>query len=532
MTVKKTHILILLLWIILVTVNLNGRSYLPVDETRYATVAWNMWLNGDYLVPYLNGIAYSHKPPLLFWLINLGWKFFGVNDWWPRLIPSLFALASLFITRKIADILWPERTQIKDDASFILLGSGLWVLYSTALMFDMLIAFFTVLGIWGLLISLQKCTVKGWLLFTLAIGGGLLAKGPTIFLQLLPVALLAHWWSNEKNLSLRNWYLPILYSALAGIMIALIWAIPAGIHGGKEYQQAIFWGQTANRMVDSFAHNRPFWWYFPILPLLLFPWLFWGGFWQGVFKYDASKNDTGVRLCLAWVFPALLTFSFISGKQVHYILPMFPAFALLIARYSASNTSSSRYQLLPIGIAIFVLGLILVALPSYASSHPNMAQWMQQIPQWLGWAIIATAALVYFLPQNINSNVVSKLSIISITLITVSMYVVMLAAGDSYDVRPVSKKLHELESKNIPVAYLGRYPGIYNFVGRLKRSPESVNGNTIEAWFMAHPEGRVIKYFNDISDINLQEVEFAQSQKGMAIAILNHTQWQAYRDTR
>lgn len=533
MIIKRTHILILLLWIFLVVVNLSGRSYFPVDETRYATVAWNMWLNGDYLVPYLNGIAYSHKPPLLFWLINLGWKVFGVNDWWPRFVPSLFALASLFITRKIAATLWPEREHLKDDASFILLSSGLWVTYSTALMFDMLIAFFAVLGIWGLLIALyqHQRTAMGWLLFTLAIGGGLLAKGPTMLVQLLPVALLARWWNKEKNLSARNWYLPILYSVLGGILIALAWAIPAGIRGGEAYQHAIFWGQTADRMVHSFAHNRPFLWYLLLLPLLLFPWFMWGSFWRGLFNRDASINEMGVRFCIAWLIPVLAIFSFISGKQIHYILPIFPAFALLIARYSANSTLKSRYLILPIAITILTLGLILLGLPSYAHSHPKMAQWIQQIPLWLGLFTIATAALIYLLPQKSNSDIISKLSIISITLITVLMYAVIQAAGDAYDVRPVSKKLHELESKNIPVAYIGRYPGIYNFLGRLKQSPDSIHTNTVDKWFAAHPDGRVIKYFKKISDIDLQKVEFLQAQKGSAIAILNHAQWLANKDS-
>ena len=65
------------------------RPVLPVDETRYLTVAWEMWLRGDFLVPYINGEPYSHKPPLLFWLIHLGWAVFGVNDWWPRLVAPL-----------------------------------------------------------------------------------------------------------------------------------------------------------------------------------------------------------------------------------------------------------------------------------------------------------------------------------------------------------------------------------------------------------------------------------------------------------
>src|SRR3569832_988308 len=95
--ISRRHALQLFgLWLLLVAISLYGRSFVPIDETRYVTVAWEMWLRGDFLVPYLNGEPYSHKPPLLFWLIQLGWKIFGVNDWWPRLMPSLFSLGSVW----------------------------------------------------------------------------------------------------------------------------------------------------------------------------------------------------------------------------------------------------------------------------------------------------------------------------------------------------------------------------------------------------------------------------------------------------
>ncbi len=524
---KKISFQILLLWLFLVILGLNGRSYFPIDETRYVTVAWNMWLNGDYLVPYLNGIAYSHKPPLLFWLINIGWKIFGVNDWWPRLIPSLFALASVFITRKISNRIWPAQINLKDSASLILIGSGLWIIYSTALMFDMMIAFFTVLGVWGLLIALQERAIRGWLLLTLAIGGGLLAKGPTILLQLLPVALLANWWSADKNLSAKNWYLPLLYSVLGGALMVLAWAIPAGIHGGSVYQHDIFWGQTANRMVNSFAHERPLWWYLAYMPLLFFPWLLWGAFWKGIFNL---KIDMGIRFCIAWALPVFIAFSFISGKQVHYVLPIFPAMALLVARYSAvahhiENQTNSRFQLLPIALSLLILGAVLFALPQYAQSHANLASWIQKIPQWLGIFIILLAALVYYLPKKTVSQVTAQLSISTIALTTILMYVLMHSTGSAYDVRPISTKLNQLESQNIPVAYMGRYPGIFNFLGRLEKSPENVNRVSIEPWFAAHPNGRVIEYFDEPSDVNQNQVEFTQAYKGAAIAILNHEQW-------
>ena len=67
------------LWVVVMGTALATRPPLPVDETRYLAVAWDMWLDGNFLVPHLNFEPYSHKPPLLFWLINLGWGLFGVR---------------------------------------------------------------------------------------------------------------------------------------------------------------------------------------------------------------------------------------------------------------------------------------------------------------------------------------------------------------------------------------------------------------------------------------------------------------------
>ncbi len=526
MTSKKFHLQILLLWVLLVVIGLNGRSYVPIDETRYVTVAWNMWLNSDYLVPYLNGIAYSHKPPLLFWLINLGWKIFGVNDWWPRFVPSLFALASVFITRKIAGRLWPGQAIIKDNASLILISSGLWVVFSTTLMFDMLIAFFTVLGVWGMLIAAQDRGIKGWLLLALAIGGGLLAKGPTILLQLLPLALLAHWWNADNKPNAKNWYLPLFCSVLGGAAIALIWAIPAGIRGGSEYAHAIFWGQTADRMVHSFAHDRPYWWYVPLMPLLLFPWLLWGTFWQGLFSQNLIRQEAGVRLCFAWAIPVFVGFSLISGKQIHYILPIFPAFALLIARCIENSQTILRKHLLPIFIVMMVIGIIFLGLPYYASTNPShSAFWLQSLPPWLGLLTVLLGLALYLSPEQSAPRTVSKISLFSIIFVTVAQFIILRTAGDAYDVRPISAKIKILESQHIPVAHSGKYPGIYNFIGRLEQSPTSLEANEIEPWFVAHPNGRLIEYFHNKEELGSLPAEYAQAFKGDFVAIMTHEQW-------
>ncbi len=189
----------------------------------------------------------------------------------------------------------------------------------------------------------------------------------------------------------------MIFSSLGGIAIGLVWAIPAGIHGGSVYQHDIFWGQTAHRMIDSFAHNRPFWWYLAYKPLLFFPWLLWGTFWKSLFSRQAI--DMGVRLCFAWITPVFVAFSFISGKQVHYLLPLFPAFALLIARCIENSQTSTRNHIVPISAAIVATGLIFIALPNYASTHSNLASWLQNLPQWLGFFITALGVLLYALPK-------------------------------------------------------------------------------------------------------------------------------------
>ncbi|MFM9834820.1 MAG: ArnT family glycosyltransferase [Methylophilaceae bacterium] len=509
----------------LVALGLTSRSYFPIDETRYATVAWNMWLSDDHLVPYLNGIAYSHKPPLLFWLMNLGWKIFGVNDWWPRLIPSIFALASVLITRKIASLLWPHEHDIKDKASLILISCGLWVVYSTALMFDMMIAFFTTLGIWGLLLALKTQNKNGWLILAIAIGGGLLAKGPTILLQLLPVALLAPYWSKQLShkFNVNNWYLPILYAVLGGIIIALFWAIPAAIHGGAQYRHDIFWGQTADRMVNSFAHKRPVWWYLAASPLLLFPWLFLGTFWRSLINNKAIYSDFGFRFCLAWLVPVFIAFSLISGKQVHYVLPVFPAAALIIARFISLNKTISKLDILPICIAFLALGGILLYLPHYAQSHGvSVTNWSHLSP-FPGLFAIFLGFFIYFYPKKSILNTVLVVAVSTITLVAISMFGLLRSAGEAYDVRPISYQIKALETNEVPVAVIGKYAGTYDFVGRLNQPPENIEASDVTSWFEAHANGRVVAFFNQKN--KPKETEFIQQYKGQFIAILTRPQW-------
>jgi len=244
---RSASLWIFLLWGVLTTVSLTIRPLFPVDETRYAAVAWEMWLRNDFLVPYLNGEIYSHKPPLLFWLMQLSWWLTGVNDWSLRLISPLFSLATLFLSGAVAGILWPERKRVETLTPLILLGLFVWAIYSTLTMFDMMLAFFALLGIYSLLKLVDSdLSLKYWALLGIAIGGGVLSKGPVILLHILPVALLAPWWLKTAYFRWKHWYFGLIAAILAGAVIALCWAIPAGIAGARLIERRFSWDRPAD----------------------------------------------------------------------------------------------------------------------------------------------------------------------------------------------------------------------------------------------------------------------------------------------
>lgn len=495
MSLSQRHTLgIVALWLFLMAVSLFSRSYIPIDETRYVTVAWNMWLRGDFLVPYLNDIAYSHKPPLLFWMMQLGWAVFGVNDWWPRLVPSFFALGGVFLAARLSHLLWPGLDAVARMTSVILFGSLLWMVFATATMFDMMVAFFTLLGMLGIVIAWRGQAWKGWGLVGLAIGLGLLAKGPTILLQILPAAVLAPWWAKGSQINWRGWYLGVLGAVLLGAAIALAWAIPAGIRGGEVYQHAIFWGQTADRMVKSFAHQRPFWWYFPLLPVMLFPWLLWGGTWSALHKVRGLLGDTGTRFALAWMVPVFLAFCLISGKQVHYLLPIFPAFALLVARGLLElDQAPGRLSRAGMGLVIMLVGVGVLALPYWAGGA-SVPEWLGRIPAATGIVLLLCGGMMLAMkPMHVERQVwiAAAASLVMVLCLHLAL---IRTAGLAYDIHPISARLKALQDAGVPLANVGKYHGQYQFIGRLERGIEQTQVGELKAWFDAHPNGRVIFY--------------------------------------
>jgi 4-amino-4-deoxy-L-arabinose transferase-like glycosyltransferase len=510
--------------VLLTLVAVLARPLTPIDETRYVGVAWEMWLKDEYLVLFKNGEPYSHKPPLMFWIFNLGWAVFGVNEWWPRLVSPLFSLGGLYLTLSIARRLWPDDGPAQQNTLWILGASLLWMVFSTSAMFDVMLAFFVLIGMRGLLVAAEESMKRGFAWLAIAIGFGVLAKGPVILLHLLPAAVLAPWWALgiHGGTNWKRWYGAILLAVLGGAAIALAWAIPAAIHGGEEYRNAIFWGQTANRMVDSFAHKRPLWWYLPLLPLLLFPWLVWPGLWGRLAAFKREGLNRGLRFCLAWMVPVFVSFSMISGKQIHYLVPLFPAFALfaghLLARHKAGGIWLPAMLSLLIGAVMIYFSV--VGLPG------ELAIW-GQLPWWPGLLLIAIALVMMWFGK-VQNRGVPALAILGACVFALVQLYIAPGAAPSYDMHPMANAIRQYQDRGIPVANDGGYHAQFHFAGRLRQPLTQLDSSEVLHWFEKNPTGVAVVYVSRKKEIS--ESLFSQPYRGERAVLLNAEQARMHPD--
>jgi 4-amino-4-deoxy-L-arabinose transferase-like glycosyltransferase len=482
-------LLSLLLLVALAAVALWTRPLIPIDETRYVSAAWEMWLRGDFLVPFKNGEPYSHKPPFMFWMFHAGWALFGVNEWWPRLVLPLFSAGSLLLTYLLARRLWPRHAGLGGHAALVLVSALLWVVFSTSVMFDVMLAFWVLLGMHGVLDAADGKR-RGFAMLGIAIGFGVLTKGPVILLNVLPVTVLAPWWN--PGLRWGRWFGGVLLAVLFGAAIALAWAIPAGVEGGEAYRNAIFWGQTANRMVESFAHRRPVWWYLPLLPLALFPWFVWPGLWRALAHHVRTGLDRGTRFCLAWMLPVFIAFSLISGKQPHYLVPLFPAFALMAARVLADRPGS-RVGLPALLAAALGVVLILAADGRIAAVYEQVAMLP---PVWPG-AVLVALALAAWLAGRRGFPPVLNLALLGAAMLALLQLAAMRSIDPLYNIKPMAQAIRALQDQGLPVANVATYHAQYQFLGRLEAPLAELHGAEVARWLAAHPEGYVVIYLND-----------------------------------
>ena len=472
-----------------VVISIYFRPFLPIDETRYISVAWEMWDKNSFFVPLINSELYTHKPPLLFWLIHLNWSIFGVNSISVRFIPLIFALGSIYLTQKIYKELWSDDLQGTNIVPYITAGSTIFALYSTLFMFDIMLSFWVLLALFGAIKAAKEPKLKNFAIVSIAIAFGFLAKGPAIIIPLVPIFIFAKYWG---NVGLSFYIKGLLSFLIAIIFVILVWLLPAYLIAGKEYLLGVYWNQGAGRAVNSFAHKRAFWWYFIWFPALLFPWFLYSNFYKGLKSLLVQKADFGMRFLATWLVGTIFILSIISGKQLHYIIPEIFAFFILIAR-AISQSKLHKYSAKLIGLVFLILGVLFTLAPYFIKGY--LVTYLDSKTFYISGVLLALFG-IYFLIKSFSNQLelISKMAFGSLIIIF-SVHFVAHKYFITQDFTKFSQVINSLQKSGLKVAHLGKYNDQFHFFGRLKNPIVIINSSKeLNKFITNYPNGAIITY--------------------------------------
>ncbi len=346
MTIRTNHVfwvfaLITLVWFS----NLEYRKLVKPDEGRYAEIPREMVATGDWVTPRLDGIKYFEKPALQYWMTAAAYKVFGQHEWTARLWSGLTGYLGILLVFFTGKRLFGLEAGFY--AALALSSSVLYAVIGHINTLDMGVTFFMTLSLCGFLLAQhEENRRKLWMhVAWAAMGFSILSKG--LIGIVLPGAVLVIYTLIE-----RDWAIWKKIHLFSGILLMLLIAAPWFIlvcRANPEFFHFFFIHEHFERFLTKEHGRYHAWGYFiPILLLGILPWV------VTLFPalFDSRKRTSGKfqpgRYLLVWIVFIYFFFSFSDSKLPSYILPIFPAAALLIGRkLSETEGRKLAWHLLP-----------------------------------------------------------------------------------------------------------------------------------------------------------------------------------------
>jgi hypothetical protein len=267
--------------------------------------------------------------------------------------------------------------------------------------------------------------------------------------------------------------------------------LPAAYVGGADYARLILWQESGGYVVHSFSHQRPWWWYLPLLPFMLMPWTIEAPIWRALKRALEATDDAGIRFCAILVLADVILFSLISGKQPHYLLPALPFLSLIIAR-GLEALPPQAVRLRPLALLMVLLGLALLIIP-HTHLASGVTAWLTHIGWWWALPPLLAGMLLWRRRWHEPEQALRAAYLASAVGVLTFIGGFLQASLAVYDLRPVAQQLAQLEAAGQPWAFIGNYQGEFQFLGRLPRVPvEFESPARAWAWLRQHPQGLVV----------------------------------------
>ncbi len=363
---------------------LGIRTLVAPDEGRYAEMAREMLLSGDWITPRLNGIKYFEKPPLQIWMTALAFHYFGLGEWQARLWTGLSGFMSIFLVAYTGRTIFNER--IGFYAALVLASSLFWVGASQFNSLDMGVSGMMTITLCALLIAQRDAASaherrNSMLICWAGMALAVLSKG--LIGLLIPGAVLVIY-----TLLARDW---AIWSRLhMGKGLLLFFAIVTPWHAlvsqkNPEFAYFYFIHEHFERFLTKSHHREGAWYYFIaiLLPGIL-PWLgtLLHSFAQGFRSKPFSVFKPKLML-LVWIAFIFFFFSYSTSKLPGYILPIFPALALLIAVHLEKASRKNRILTAGLMALVGAIGLAFVPKMARLSADPQIITLYQAYQPWV-----------------------------------------------------------------------------------------------------------------------------------------------------
>ncbi|KWF36966.1 glycosyltransferase family 39 protein [Burkholderia pseudomultivorans] len=390
-------VLLLIAFAVIWFAPLGLRHLIPSDEGRYAEMAREMFVTGDWITPRYNGYKYFEKPPLQTWLNALTFAWFGVGEWQARLYTALASFAGVLLVGFTGARLFNPLSGFL--AAIVLACSPYWNLMGHFNALDMGLAFWMALSLCALLLAqrpgLRPAAMRGWMWTCwAAMAFAVLSKG--LVGLILPGAVLVLY-----TLIARDWALWKRLYLVSGLVIFFAIATPWFVlvqQRNPEFFNFFFIVQQFRRYLTP-EQNRPgpFYYFVPVLLVGFLPWL--SVAWQSIrhaLRMPRQPNGFSPMLVLLiWSAFIFLFFSASHSKLISYVLPVAPALALMIGAYLPLMTAE-RFRRHLLGYLVFFVvaafGIVFLARLGDART-PNALYRAFQVWLYAGLAVAAALTL-------------------------------------------------------------------------------------------------------------------------------------------
>lgn len=425
-------LILILIYALLWFGTLDYRHLIPSDEGRYAEISREMLVTGDWVTPRYNGYKYFEKPPLQIWATATAFNLFGIGEWQARLWTALTGfLTILFIGFTGARIYNARAGWI---AALVLASSPMWVIGGHINSLDMGLSAFLVAALCSLLLaqtSSLKNNTRNWMWSCWAFMGlATLSKGViglAIPGMVFVVYSITAWdWKIWKRLYIVSG--TILFLAITAPWFVLV------AQRNPEFLEFFFIHEHLQRFTQT-AHSRtgPIYFFIPLLILGFLPWVAQipGAIWQA--WQERNRQFSSGWLLTCWFAVILGFFSLSQSKLPGYIIPIFPALALIVGNRLDSNLGFSNSLRLSwkLQTAFFVLlGIAGFFFLDQVSKQARPDE-IEAYAEYTYWIIAALIALIIF---SLLALIQSKRSgLASMTSFASGFFLCALIAGTGHE---------------------------------------------------------------------------------------------------